>query len=135
MNGLSNEERQRLGALLDHTSQAEVMARIPQFSQAEIHNIAPSPAESPDSLGLLVFNMERGVRIPEDVSLVGYDNIAFTALPRIHLTTVSQHKFQQSRIAVERLLEKIDGSAENTVDLLEPELIIRSTCAKNQSQT
>ena len=78
---------------------------------------------------------ERGVRIPEDVSLVGYDNIAFTALPRIHLTTVSQHKFQQSRIAVERLLEKIDGSAENTVDLLEPELIIRSTCAKNQSQT
>ena len=78
---------------------------------------------------------ERGVRIPEDVSLVGYDNIAFTALPRIHLTTVSQHKFQQSRIAVERLLEKIDGSAENTVDLLEPELIIRSTCATNQSQT
>ena len=65
MNGLSNEERQRLGALLDHTSQAEVMARIPQFSQAEIHNIAPSPAESPDSLGLLVFNMERGVHLAE----------------------------------------------------------------------
>ena len=65
MNGLSNEERQRLGALLDHTSQAEVMARIPQFSQAEIHNIAPSPAESPDSLGLLVVNMERGVHLAE----------------------------------------------------------------------
>ena len=65
MNGLSNEERQRLGALLDHTSQAEVMARIPQFSQAEIHNIAPAPAEAPDSLGLLVFNMERGVHLAE----------------------------------------------------------------------
>ena len=57
MQGLPNEERQRLGALLDHTSQAEVMARIPQFSQAEIHNITPAPAEVPDSLGLLVFNM------------------------------------------------------------------------------
>ena len=87
------------------------------------------------ALKIMAAAEERGVRIPEDVSLVGYDNIAFTALPRIHLTTVSQHKFQQSRIAVERLLEKIDGSAENTVDLLEPELIIRSTCAKNQSQT
>ena len=76
---------------------------------------------------------ERGVRIPEDVSLVGYDNIAFTALPRIHLTTVSQHKFQQSRIAVERLLEKINGSDELTADLLEPELIIRSTCARKPS--
>ena len=65
MNGLPNEERQRLGALLEHTSQAEVMAQIPQFSQAEIHNIAPVPAEAPDSLGLLVFNMERGVHLAE----------------------------------------------------------------------
>ena len=87
------------------------------------------------ALKILEAAEECGIRIPEDVSLLGYDNIAFAALPRIHLTTVSQHKFQQSRIAVERLLEKIDGSAENTVDLLEPELIIRSTCAKNQSQT
>ena len=37
MKGLPNEERQRLGALLDRTSQEEVMAMIPQFSQAEIH--------------------------------------------------------------------------------------------------
>ena len=73
---------------------------------------------------------EYGIRIPEDISLLGYDNIAFAALPRIHLTTVSQHKFQQSRIAVERLLEKINGSDELTADLLEPELIIRSTCAR-----
>ena len=78
---------------------------------------------------------ERGIRIPEAVSLVGYDNIAFAGLSRIHLTTVSQHKFQQSRIAVERLLEKINGSRQHTVDLLEPELIIRSTCAKNLSHT
>lgn len=85
------------------------------------------------ALKLLEAAEEQGIRIPEDVSLVGYDNIAFAALPRIHLTTVSQHKFQQSRIAVERLLEKIGGSTEYTVDLLEPELIIRSTCAKKQS--
>ena len=76
---------------------------------------------------------ERGIRIPEDVSLLGYDNIAFAALPRIALTTVSQHKFQQSRMAVERLLEQIGGSTAHTADMLEPELIIRSTCAKNLS--
>ena len=74
-----------------------------------------------------------GVRIPEDLSLVGYDNIAVSGLPRIDLTTVSQHKFQQGRIAVERLLEKIDGSSEDTVDRLEPELISRSTCTKKTS--
>ena len=61
MKGLPNEERQRLGALLDHTSQAEVMARIPQFSKAELYNPVPPPARAPEALGALVFNMERGV--------------------------------------------------------------------------
>ena len=65
MQGLSIEERRRLGALLDHASQEEVMAQIPQFSQAEIHNLAPSPEETPESLGTLVFNMERGVHLEE----------------------------------------------------------------------
>ena len=76
---------------------------------------------------------ERGIRIPEDLSMVGYDNIAFGALHRIHLTTVSQHKYQQGQIAVERLLEKINGSRAHTEDILEPELIIRSTCVKHQT--
>ena len=71
---------------------------------------------------------ECGVCIPNDVSLVGYDNISFAALPRIHLTTVSQHKYHQGRLAVERLLEQIGGSRKQTVDLLRPELMIRSTC-------
>ncbi len=65
MKGLSNEERQRLGALLDHTSQAEVMAKIPPFSQAEVHNLAPAPVRAPESLGVLMFNMERGVYLDE----------------------------------------------------------------------
>ncbi len=65
MKGLLSEDRQRLGTLLDHTSQAEVMAKIPQFSQAEIHNLAPVPSQVPESLGMLVFNMERGVCLAE----------------------------------------------------------------------
>lgn len=65
MKGLSNEERQRLGALLDRTSQAEVMAMIPQFSQAEIHALADVPARAPEALGVLAFNMERGVHLEE----------------------------------------------------------------------
>ncbi|MEG1593108.1 MAG: endonuclease/exonuclease/phosphatase family protein [Oscillibacter sp.] len=65
MNGIPNAERQRLGALLDHTAQAEVMARIPQFAEAAIHSLAPAPTGVPDTLGLLVFNMERGVHLAE----------------------------------------------------------------------
>ena len=75
---------------------------------------------------------ECGVRIPQDVSLLGYDNISFAALPRIDLTTVSQRKFRQGEIAVGRLLEQIHGRRERTVDLLQPELIVRSTCIKKR---
>lgn len=64
MNGIPNAERQRLGALLDHTSQAEVMRQIPQFSEVEVHNLAPMGA-APKTLGALVFNMERGVHLAE----------------------------------------------------------------------
>ena len=74
----------------------------------------------------------RGVRIPEDVSLLGYDNISFAALPRIDLTTVSQRKFRAGEIAVTRLLEQIRGKKEQTADLLQPELIVRSTCIKKE---
>ena len=65
MKGIPNTERQRLGALLDHETQATVMAMIPQFSETEIGAPVPAPAEVPEELGLLVFNMERGVHLEE----------------------------------------------------------------------
>ena len=65
MDGLSLAERNTLGALLDNRSQAEVMAMIPQFSRAEADNFAPVPAVVPDKLGVLMFNMERGVHLEE----------------------------------------------------------------------
>lgn len=74
----------------------------------------------------------RGIRIPEDLSLVGYDNISFSALPCVHLTTVSQKKFRLGAIAAERLIEKIQGKQEITADVLDAELIIRSSCAKKK---
>ena len=65
MDGLSLAERNTLGALLDNRSQAEVMAMIPQFARAEADNFAPVPAVVPDKLGVLMFNMERGVHLEE----------------------------------------------------------------------
>lgn len=75
-----------------------------------------------------------GVRIPEDVSLVGYDNISFSALPRIRLTTVSQKKRRQGRLAVAQLLSQIQGDRHHVARLIQPELIVRSTCAEKQGR-
>lgn len=65
MDGLSLAERNTLGALLDQQSQEAVMARIPQFFQAETDNLVPPPQTVPEKLGVLMFNMERGVHLEE----------------------------------------------------------------------
>lgn len=65
MDGLSLAERNTLGALLDQQSQEAVMARIPQFFQAETDNLVPPPETVPEKLGVLMFNMERGVHLEE----------------------------------------------------------------------
>ena len=71
-----------------------------------------------------------GLHAPEDFSVIGFDDIALGRLPHIHLTTVSQREAQAGELAIRRLLEKIEGSAEVTQDILEPELVIRSTCRR-----
>lgn len=75
-----------------------------------------------------------GLRIPEDLSLIGFDNISFGGLPQIGLTTVSQQKFRAGRLAVDRLLEKIRSGNARTRDILQPELIIRATCRKKRRE-
>lgn len=65
MEGIQLEERKALGALLDTQSQESVMARIPQFHTAETDNFVEPPKTVPESLGVLMFNMERGVNLAE----------------------------------------------------------------------
>lgn len=65
MIGIPLQERKRLGALLDKQPQDAVMALIPQFSEAETDNFVPAPEHIPTSLGVVMFNMERGVHLAE----------------------------------------------------------------------
>ncbi len=75
-----------------------------------------------------------GLSAPKDFSIIGFDNILFSRLPQIGLTSVSQKKFEAGRMAVTRLLEKINGRQGETSDLLKPELIVRSTCRKRKAK-
>jgi DNA-binding LacI/PurR family transcriptional regulator len=49
-----------------------------------------------------------GLRIPADISIVGFDDIAIAGLKRIALTTVSQPLMFQAERAVNLLLERIE---------------------------
>jgi DNA-binding LacI/PurR family transcriptional regulator len=69
---------------------------------------------------------ERGLRVPADVAVCGFDDIALARHTSPPLTTVRQHIATAGRLLVERLMELIAGKrAESTV--LPAELIIRAS--------
>lgn len=71
-----------------------------------------------------------GLRIPGDVSVIGFDDIDMAGNPYIGLTTVSAQKKRMAELALERLVAAIEGEAaaggEQTVTL-EPALVARTT--------
>jgi DNA-binding LacI/PurR family transcriptional regulator len=82
------------------------------------------------AVGALQALAEHGLQVPEDVSLVGYDNIALAGLRRINLTTVDQPRRQMGATAVRLLLERLDegrGRARHIV--VAPSLVVRGTTA------
>jgi len=70
---------------------------------------------------------EKGLRIPEDVSLVGIDDMPFCEMVQPRLTTVRVYKQEIGGIAVRRLMEKIDGDPIVLQIEVGVELIIRDS--------
>lgn len=67
-----------------------------------------------------------GMRVPEDVSVVGYDNIPAARLVTPQLTTIDQDANLAGRMLVSKLIDKGDGPAIS--QRLETSLLIRESC-------
>ncbi|MBP1932638.1 LacI family DNA-binding transcriptional regulator [Ammoniphilus resinae] len=87
------------------------------------------------ALAAIEYLMNKGYRIPEDVAIVGFDNLRLSGHSMIGLTTVGQRAEDMARLAVERLMQKIEqtvtgnSSEEDSWKIrLKPELIIRRSC-------
>ena len=85
-------------------------------------------ASDPLALGAVRAARRAGLRVPEDVSVVGFDDSALMSCTEPPLTTVRQPIESMGRTVIELLLAQISGSADAGDELLfEPELVLRSS--------
>ncbi|MBK7822720.1 MAG: LacI family DNA-binding transcriptional regulator [Tessaracoccus sp.] len=102
-----------------------------EASAARLLDMADRPTGVCCGNDMLAFGVYRaldraGVRVPQDIALVGYDDVAFAANWIVPLTTVRQPTREMGRRAAELLLDHATGTAhEHQRVVLTPELIVR----------
>jgi DNA-binding LacI/PurR family transcriptional regulator len=88
------------------------------------------------AIGALHTLEKEGLRVPEDVSLIGYDNTSLAALGHINLTTIDQPRREMGATAVRLFLDRLDGSrARARHVLVQPRLVVRGTTAPPSRRT
>lgn len=84
------------------------------------------------ALGILQGVKASGLSVPEDVAIVGFDDIPFASFPEVQLTTINQPTYEMGRKAAEVLLEQIGTSdreppARSMQIYLKPRLMVRKS--------
>ena len=86
-------------------------------------------ASDMSALGAIRAVRELGRRVPDDVAIVGYDDILFASLSTPTLTTVRQDKDKLGELACGALIELVEGRASSLPQRVLPvELIVRESC-------
>lgn len=86
-----------------------------------------------DEMALMVISelQKRGIGVPEDVAVVGFDNVDSSRLSRPSLTTVRQPVFEMGKKALELAIRLEQSGAPESV-ILGTELVIRESCGCKQ---
>jgi LacI family transcriptional regulator len=83
------------------------------------------------AIGAMRAARDLGFRIPEDISVVGFDDIQMAQYTCPQLTTIAQPMFDMGKLATEMLLERIrDTNIPQRKRILEPKLVVRQSTSK-----
>ena len=82
------------------------------------------------ALGVREAVLGMGLRLPEDIALLGIDDIETASLTGVDLSTISQKKYDMGVMGTRILIDKIEGNTPPMINkiMLEPRLMIRKTC-------
>ncbi len=81
------------------------------------------------ALGVIHAIKDKGLKVPDDVAVVGFDDIPFAAYAEVNLTTVAQPKYTMGEMAAKILIDEIrkGPSPEKKYIVLPPTLVIRAS--------
>ena len=84
-------------------------------------------------MGVINALREIGKKVPEDVSVVGYDDVFYARMLEVPLTTVRQQVREMGREAVRLLLKQIrEHKRPESKVIFAPELVVRESTARIQ---
>jgi DNA-binding LacI/PurR family transcriptional regulator len=81
------------------------------------------------ALGFVDVVRQAGLRVPHDVSIVGFDDISQAAYPHVNLTTVRQDAEQLGAAAIRTVDARLSGAAAGPATVIDPELVVRASTA------
>jgi LacI family transcriptional regulator len=80
------------------------------------------------AIGAIRATRELGIRVPEDIAFVGFDDLPIATLSNIQLTTVRQPVVEFGIRAVEALIDQIENNGKKPYRIImETELVIRES--------
>ncbi|ELH0898682.1 substrate-binding domain-containing protein [Vibrio cholerae] len=83
------------------------------------------------AMGVIQAASQRGLRIPDDLSLIGYDDVHIAKFMTPALTTIHQPKYRLGKAAVDTLLYRLENPDTTAqVVQLEPTLVVRNSVRK-----
>jgi LacI family repressor for deo operon, udp, cdd, tsx, nupC, and nupG len=87
------------------------------------------------AIGVIKAFTSKGIKVPHDVSVMGFDNIAFSGIYDPGITTVSQPTYKIGSRAMDILIKQIKGELVNPQHIfIKHGLIVRESTAKNDSR-
>ncbi len=114
----------RVGNFRQNQAEEAVMAWLTQGVEFD----AIFAADDDMALGAYHALSLAGLRVPEDVAIVGFDDVSFASLLSPALTTVRAPIEDVGRMAAEKLVAQIQGQVVDMLTLLPTELVIRRSC-------
>ena len=86
------------------------------------------------AIGILQEAVKHGLRIPNDISIIGYDNIYWSKIFIPALTTVDQNYTKLAETTINILLDAMDGKKSEKITTIPTSLVVRDSCAAPQNR-